>query len=187
MNSTIASRANLDGGLSREERRKTIEKHPFLPVLSELRSVPRRSAAVELPTAKLPVPPSNGLLNNPRRWGCLVAREETRELPRRRRFYRKAGMSAADVSSGVGALSTNSPRCRSSSAILLFYRRRRDKSNSRDDDGDDADLLVLRKTRCSQREAFPRVRKSRAEEPRDVRNRPSPRSSVPRKYLGIQI
>ena len=41
------------------------------------------------------------------------------------------------------------------------------KTSSSRDDGDDADLLVLRKSRCSER-SFPRVYKSRAEEPRDV-------------------
>jgi len=58
------------------QRQKLSKNIPFFPVLSELRSVPCRSAAVKLPTAKLSISPSNGLLNNPRRWRCPEACEK---------------------------------------------------------------------------------------------------------------
>lgn len=134
--------------------------------LAELRSILRRSAAVELTTARLPISPSNGLLNNPRLGLSRGARGEARSLSDSK-FLPKGKGYQHPMFTGVGALSTNGSRCRFSSAILPFCAAAGGTSNSRDDA--DLPIRVLRNTVLTERN-FPRVRKSRAEEPKDVRN-----------------
>jgi len=119
------------------QRQKLSKNISFFPVLSELRSVPCRSAAVKLPTAKLPISSSNGLLNNPRRWGCPEACEKKREVSWTEILPKEKDV---DVCLGAGALSTTlavAPLRLSSLSIAGGGR-----SNSRDND-DDADLRLL--------------------------------------------